>query len=373
MGNTLLRCGELCGPDTPDCGGVLFCQDDNGRGAESGRCGNILRQSVPLGGTCTPGGLQGQGNCCGNSNSESCISGTCQPRVCSNFGGSCEQNNDCCSLQLLCGRGPITNGFCVIGLPLPLPFSIIGGVNIKGFSEVYCDPLASILGISNCGTKSFIQKANQYVDGSADGMINAVFTLGDDATVEVKADVNCLIFINGDQGEEYAVTVATVAQGNMLGSEVVGTSFASAVKVEDGVPSFGGYVPFVDSCEEISLANITDYFTFEEVVGEKEKFELDAPSESDGCAELDMKQCRKSKGECEWTGETGKKKDDGKCVTKENGGGGQGGAVSLGAHSLIGEEVPMKEMKKESNSSNRAGWKTKTVGLVVGLVLVLWI
>lgn len=220
--------------------------------------------------------------------------------------------------------------------------------------------------------KSFTQKTNLFVDDSADGKIIAVFTFDDSATTEVSAVVNCLIFIDGEDGEEYAVTVATVTQGNILGSEVVGTSFASAVKVKDGVNSFGGYVPFVKSCGEISLDNIETVFAFEEVVGEKEKFELDAPPESDDCVELDMKQCRKSKGECEWTG-TGKKKDDGECVTKENGGGGQGGAVSLGAHSLIDEEAPMKEMKKESNSSNRAGWKTKTVGLVVGLVLVLWI
>ena len=306
------------------------------------------------------------GESCGSSSDccDVCISGTCSPcRVIGEpcIGGLCCRGRTC-GINNICRQGSISGGR-----------SIIGGVHFKGISEVYCGPLATILGISNgCDTKNFIQKANQYVDGSADGEIYGVFTLGDNATVEVKADVNCLIFINGDQGEEYAVTGATVTQGNILGSEVVGTSFASAVKVKDGVNSFGGYVPSVERCEDITLDNIETVFAFEEVVGEKEKFELDAPPESDDCVELDMKQCRKSKGECEWTG-TGKKKDDGECVTKENGGGGQGGAVSLGAHSLIDEEAPMKEMKKESNSSNRAGWKTKTVGLVVGLVLVLWI
>ena len=141
-----------------------------------------------------------------------------------------------------------------------------------------------------------------------------------------------------------------------LDRDVVGSRYVSAAKEDiDGVVYNGNngatllneeYADY--TCDDITGSNIEVIFNYYENVGGQATIEFP----SNGCGELDVKRCRKNK-DCKWM------KDEEKCVSKDDDGGGNGGIGLFGSHALVNEEKPM---TKESNSAHHAEWKMMLVG-----------
>ena len=177
--------------------------------------------------------------------------------------------------------------------------------------------------------------------------------------------MSCLKFFEVADGEDagsYAVASGIIDQGPEI---ILNLPYVSAAKINSTgsfyYRGYGSNDPNVtcDDFDETFLSS--SRFKSPHKTG---TFEINPPVvASEGCDELNVKQCRKTNG-CKWVGD----QDVGECVSKDDDGFGL-----LRTNSLAQEEAPVTkaEMKEESNSSNRAGLKMMS-GMLVGLFLAMW-
>ena len=251
----------------------------------------------------------------------------------------------------------------------------IGSVKVVGSDAGYCEGIAD-RGIANTTAgcdANYVLNAAVYPDGSVKGKAVDVFALAvdlfdlaDTGAILVAGDVSCLKFFEVADGEDagsYAVASGIIDQGPEI---ILNLPYVSAAKINStGSFYYRGYGsddPNVtcDDFDETFLSS--SRFKSPHRTG---TFEINPPVvTSEGCDELNVKQCRKTNG-CKWVGDN----DVGECVSKDD----DGIGVIIAATSLAQEEAPVTkaEMKEESNSSNRAGLKMMS-GMLVGLFLAMW-
>ena len=290
-------------------------------------------------------------------------------------------NKALATVFLLAGAGVdgTTHGIIYFSGPGPSPprdkSTPIGSVKVVGSDAGYCEVIAD-RGIANTTAgcdANYVLNAAVYPDGSVKGKAVDVFALAvdlfdlaDNGAILVAGDVSCLKFFEVADGEDagsYAVASGIIEQGP---EGILNLPYVSAAKINStGSFYFAGYGfnnPNVtcDDFDETSLPK----FKSPHKTG---TFEINPPVvASEGCDELNVKQCRKTNG-CKWVGDN----DVGECVSKDDDG--FGGVNPGTATSLAQEEAPVTkaEMKEESNSSNRAGLKMMS-GMLVGLFLAMW-
>ena len=256
----------------------------------------------------------------------------------------------------------------------------IGSAKVVGSDAGYCEGISDIIsdqGIANTTAgcdANYVLNAAVYPDGSVKGKTVDVFALelvvdlfGDNGAILVAGDVSCLKFFEVADGEDagsYAVASGIIEQGPEI---ILNLPYVSAAKINStGSFYYRGYGsddPNVtcDDFDETFLSS--SRFKSPHRTG---TFEINPPVvTSEGCDELNVKQCRKTNG-CKWVGDN----DVGECVSKDDDG---FGIMTFAATSLAQEEAPVTkaEMKEESNSSNRAGLKMMS-GMLVGLFLAMW-
>ena len=261
----------------------------------------------------------------------------------------------------------------------------IGSVKVVGSDAGYCEGIAD-QGIANTTAgcdANYVLNAAVYPDGSVKGktvdvfaLLVDLFDLADNGAILVAGDVSCLNFFEVADGEDagsYAVASGIIEQGPEI---ILNLPYVSAAKINStGSFYYRGY-GFGDpnvTCDDFDETFLSSSrFKSPHKTG---TFEINPPvAASEGCDELNVKQCRKTNG-CKWVGD----QDVGECVSKDDdgfGGGGQSWGAGLArTNSLAQEEAPVTnaEMKEESNSnsSNRAGLKMMS-GMLVGLFLAMW-
>ena len=301
------------------------------------------------------------------------------------LGQACITQNNCCEGYTCCLlNDPIGGGSrpgCCTDFgsgPGPSPprdkSTPIASAKVVGSDAGYCEGIAD-RGIANTTAgcdANYVLNAAVYPDGSVKGKAVDVFALAvdlfglaDNGAILVAGDVSCLNFFEVADGEDagsYAVASGIIEQGPEI---ILNLPYVSAAKINStGSFYYRGY-GFGDpnvTCDDFDETFLSSSrFKSPHKTG---TFEINPPvAASEGCDELNVKQCRKTNG-CKWVGD----QDVGECVSKDDDGFGL-----LRTNSLAQEEAPVTkaEMKEESNSSNRAGLKMMS-GMLVGLFLAMW-
>ena len=254
----------------------------------------------------------------------------------------------------------------------------IGSVKVVGSDAGYCEGISD-QGIANTTAgcdANYVLNAAVYPDGSVKGKAVDVFALelvvdlfdfADNGAILVAGDVSCLKFFEVADGEDagsYAVASGIIEQGP---EGILNLPYVSAAKI-NSTGSFY-YRGYGSDDPNVTCDDFDETFLSSSRFGPHRTgtFEINPPVvASEGCDELNVKQCRKTNG-CKWVGDN----DVGECVSKDDDG--FGGSGKRFGESLAQEEAPVTkaEMKEESNSSNRAGLKMMS-GMLVGLLLAMW-
>ena len=260
----------------------------------------------------------------------------------------------------------------------------IGSAKVVGSDAGFCEGIAD-RGIANTTAgcdANYVLNAAVYPDGSVKGKAVDVFALAvdlidldlaDTGAILVAGDVSCLNFFEVADGEDagsYAVASGIIEQGPEI---ILNLPYVSAAKINSTGSFYYRAYGFCDpnvTCDDFDETFLSSSrFKSPHKTG---TFEINPPVvASEGCDELNVKQCRKTNG-CKWVGDN----DVGECVSKDDDGFGLVGGAGVWpftANSLAQEEAPVTkaEMKEESNSSNRAGLKMMS-GMLVGLFLAMW-
>ena len=198
----------------------------------------------------------------------------------------------------------------------------IGSVKVVGSDAGYCEGISD-QGIANTTAgcdANYVLNAAVYPDGSVKGKAVDVFALavdlfGDNGAILVAGDVSCLKFFEVADGEDagsYAVASGIIEQGP---EGILNLPYVSAAKINStGSFYFAGYGigdPNV-TCDDFDETFLSSRFGPHRTG----TFEINPPVvASEGCDELNVKQCRKTNG-CKWVGDN----DVGECVSKDDDG-----------------------------------------------------
>ena len=149
----------------------------------------------------------------------------------------------------------------------------IGWVKITGSEKEYCLANDKPAGCD----ANYVLNGKLFRDDTVKGLLVDVVAV-DDEIVLLAADLDCMKFLEGDEGQQYVVAGGVFTQGERLTDivgldrEVVGTRFLTAAKKVYGVVSSGGFTGLTilnedyanATCDDVDISDIEDLFNFRE-------------------------------------------------------------------------------------------------------------